>query len=280
MTRENSLLEVNDVRVAFGSKGFRKSPNEVLHGVSLDVREGETMGLVGESGSGKTTIGRAILGLAPVSGGEILFQGKRIDNLSARHRRSLSRDIQVVFQDPYTSLNPAISIGDTLSEPLLAQGYTSRDARRRVGQLLDRVSLPADALERLPREFSGGQRQRVAIARALAISPKLIVCDEAVSALDLTTQRTVLELLLEIQEQTGVSYLFISHDLAVVRYMSHRISVIYRGDIVETGTAREVTDNPQNPYTRKLLLSAPIAQPAEQAARRAAYEREFASTPR
>lgn len=266
------VLDIRDLRVSFPGKGWRAPRVEVLHGVSLDIRPGETVGLVGESGSGKTTIGRAVLGLAPVHSGVVEFLGERIEHASARRRRRLSRDLQVIFQDPFASLNPSIPVGDTLAEPLHAQGVPGHDARRRVLDLLDRVALPADAAQRLPREFSGGQRQRIAIARALAIGPKLIVCDEPVSALDLTTQRTVLDLLLEIQEQTGVAYLFISHDLSVVRYMSHRVNVIHRGVIVESGDAEQVTTAPRHAYTQRLLLSAPVADPAVQRARRAALD--------
>lgn len=187
----------------------------MLHDVSLDIRPGETLGLVGESGSGKTTIGRAVLGLAPVASGTVVFDGERIDQAGRARRRQLSRDIQVIFQDPYTSLNPSRTVGDTLAEPLLGHGAGAKEARLRVSDLLARVRLPADAAARLPREFSGGQRQRVAIARALAPRPRLIICDEPVSALDLTTQRTVLDLLLEIQDETDVAYLFVTHDLSV-----------------------------------------------------------------
>jgi peptide/nickel transport system ATP-binding protein len=271
----NALLTVEDLRVSFPGKGWRAPRVEVLRGVSLDIRPGETLGLVGESGSGKTTIGRAILGLVPVQSGVITFAGERVDHVRARRRRELSRDLQVIFQDPYTSLNPSLTIGDTLAEPLLGQGHSAREANLRVGRLLDRVHLPADAAHRLPREFSGGQRQRVAIARALAIDPRLIVCDEPVSALDLTTQKTVLDLLLEIQEQTGVSYLFVSHDLSVVRFMSHRVAVIHGGEIVETGEAATVTAEPRHPYTRGLLLAAPVADVSAQRARRQAFEREY-----
>lgn len=274
-TQENTgssddLLAVRDLRVSFPGKGWRAPETEVLKGVDLTVRPGETLGLVGESGSGKSTIGRAVLGLAPVRSGSITFDGERIERADARRRRALSRDLQVIFQDPYTSLNPARTIGDTLAEPLIGQGAAAREARGRVGELLDRVHLPADAAGRLPREFSGGQRQRVAIARALALRPRLVICDEPVSALDLTTQRTVLDLLLEIQEETGVSYLFVSHDLSVVRFMSHRVAVIHRGEIVETGDAATVTSEPGHSYTRTLLLSSPVADVAEQRRRREA----------
>lgn len=276
-TQENTgswddLLAVRDLRVSFPGKGWRAPETEVLKGVDLTIRPGETLGLVGESGSGKSTIGRAVLGLAPVRSGSITFDGERIERADARRRRALSRDLQVIFQDPYTSLNPARTIGDTLAEPLIGQGAAAREARGRVGELLDRVHLPADAAERLPREFSGGQRQRVAIARALALRPRLVICDEPVSALDLTTQRTVLDLLLEIQEETGVSYLFVSHDLSVVRFMSHRVAVIHRGEIVETGDAATVTSEPVHSYTRTLLLSSPVADVAEQRRRREAAE--------
>lgn len=175
----------------------------------------------------------------------------------------------MVFQDPYSSLNPAMRIGETLAEPLRVQGVDGAAARRRIAELLERVGLPQEAVGRLPREFSGGQRQRVPIARALALSPKLIVCDEAVSALDLTTQARVLDLLLEIQRDTGVAYLFISHDLDVVRHVSHDVAVVKDGRIVESGPAREVTSDPEHPHTQRLLLASPVADPDEQEQRRA-----------
>lgn len=265
---DRPLLEIDRLAVDYHAKGWRGSVNRVLKGVSLDVRRGETVGLVGESGSGKTTLGRAVLGLVPVAEGEIRFDGRVISTLSRRQRRSLSAEIQVVFQDPYTSLNPALTIEDILAEPLMASDVGARDARERVRSLLDAVHLPADAGQRLPREFSGGQRQRVAIARALSREPRLIVCDEPVSALDLSTQARVLDLFIEIQERTGVAYLFVSHDLAVVRHISHRVAVMYRGELVETGDADHVTSDPDHPYTRRLLLASPVPDPAAQATRR------------
>jgi peptide/nickel transport system ATP-binding protein len=177
--------------------------------------------------------------------------------------------MQVVFQDPYTSLNPSMTIGDILAEPLTVQGKTGPDARKRVREVLDEVGLPHDTIGRLPREFSGGQRQRVAIARALALSPKLIVCDEPVSALDLSTQAKVLDLFLQIQKDTGVSYLFVSHDLDVVRHISHRVAVMYHGEIVEQGDAAQVTGAPEHPYTQRLLLASPVPDPDRQEQRRA-----------
>ncbi|WP_167306140.1 ATP-binding cassette domain-containing protein [Rathayibacter festucae] len=263
-----SLLEIRDLRVAFPGRGFRAKPVEVLHGIDLDVAAGETVGLVGESGSGKTTIGRAVLGLVRPSAGTIRFDGQEIGGLRGAARRAIADQIQVVFQDPYTSLNPSMTIGEILAEPLVVQGSSPKDARARVRTLLDQVQLPSDALERLPREFSGGQRQRVAIARALAPGPRLIVCDEPVSALDLSTQARVMELFVEIQRATGVAYLFVSHDLSVIRHISHRVAVLYRGDLVETGDAPTVTLTPSHPYTRRLLLAAPVADPRRQSARR------------
>jgi len=259
------LLEVKDLVVRFGA-GRRTS--EVIHGVSFDLEAGSTLSLVGESGSGKTTIGRAILGLAPVSEGQIRFRGEVISNISRSRRRSVASDIQVVFQDPYSSLNPSMTVESILVEPLLAAGVP--DARLRVRELLEAVRMPAGAGGRYPREFSGGQRQRIAIARALALKPAVIICDEPTSALDVTTQATVLALLKEIQQQTGVAYLFISHDLGVVNEMSDRIAVLRQGEIVELGDATQVATAPAHPYTRRLQMAAPIADPKRQRERRAA----------
>ncbi|WP_457949827.1 ATP-binding cassette domain-containing protein [Pseudarthrobacter sp. alpha12b] len=269
----NTLLEVEDLVVAYPTKRLRTAPFRALNGVSIDIKPGETVGLVGESGSGKTTLGRAVLGLAPVTEGSIRYSGRDISNLHKRDRRKLSSEIQVVFQDPYSSLNPSLTIEQILAEPLTAAGVQAAAAKGRVRELLDRVGLPADAQSRLPREFSGGQRQRIAIARALALDPKLIVCDEPVSALDLSTQARVLDLFIEIQELTGVAYLFISHDLAVVRHISHRVAVMYRGEIVETGEGDQVTARPKHPYTQRLFLAAPVPDPDKQAERRKARRR-------
>jgi len=263
-----SLLSVTDLRLSYPSRGFRAKRPEVLRSVSIDIAPGETLGLVGESGSGKTTLGRAILGLAKPTGGTIVFNDQDITHLSPRERRAIARDVQVVFQDPFTSLNPVLQIGDILSEPIIAQGTSRSDAQKSVGDLLDQVNLPANAAARYPREFSGGQRQRIAIARALALRPKLIVCDEPVSALDLTTQARVLDLLIDIQRQTGVAYLFITHDLSVVRHISHNVAVMFKGELVETGTAAQITEAPEHDYTKSLLLSAPIADPDRQRERR------------
>ncbi|WP_269938652.1 ABC transporter ATP-binding protein [Arthrobacter sp. HY1533] len=267
----SAILQIRDLHVSFPVRGFRKEPIRVIRGVSLDIAPGETVGLVGESGSGKTTIGRAVLGLAPVTSGSITFQGKDLGQMSPRERRRSAKDIQAVFQDPYSSLNPAMTIEDILSEPL--QGVDRRQGREKVRSLLESVNLPGNAGQRLAREFSGGQRQRIAIARALALSPKLIICDEPTSALDLSTQARVLDLFLEIQERTGVAYLFITHDLAVVRRMSHRIAVLFHGAVAEIGTARQISEQPEHPYTQRLLMAAPVANPLEQERRRAERRR-------
>ena len=258
------ILSVDNLEVRFGKRGSEKT---VIHGVSFDLHAGETLSLVGESGSGKTTIGRAILGLAPVNAGRIAFRGSTISNISRTERRKVARDIQVVFQDPYSSLNPSMRIEDILIEPMAAVGMQNN--RARVRELLDSVGLPSDTAERYPREFSGGQRQRIAIARALALEPAVIVCDEPTSALDVTTQARVLALFKEIQAATGVAYLFISHDLGVVNHISDRIAVLYQGCIVEIGEAHQVSTAPRDDYTRKLQMAAPVADPVLQKQRRA-----------
>ncbi len=263
-----NLLTCSNVVVEYPGKGFRAKPFRALHKVSIEIAAGETLGLVGESGSGKTTLGRGILGLAPVTEGSIIFLGKEITAASRKDRRELSKDMQVVFQDPYTSLNPSLEVGQILAEPLEIQGMEASAAKKRIAELLDQVGLPSDAINRLPREFSGGQRQRVAIARSLALQPKLIVCDEPVSALDLTTQARILDLFLQIQKDTGVAYLFVSHDLDVVRHISHRVAVMYQGEIVEQGLASQVTVTPNHPYTQRLLMASPVPDPDRQEKRR------------
>ena len=257
------ILSVRDLVVTFPG---RHGGTTVIHGVSFDLFAGETLSLVGESGSGKTTIGRAILGLAPVTSGTITLRGQTISNVPRQERRRLAREIQVVFQDPYSSLNPSMRVEDIIVEPMAAAGATG--GRARVRELLDAVGLPKDAGSRYPREFSGGQRQRVAIARALALEPKVIICDEPTSALDVTTQANALSLLSELQERTGVAYLFISHDLGVVNSISDRIAVLLAGQIVEIGPAKQVAFSPHHEYTRRLQMAAPVADPKKQRARR------------
>jgi ABC-type glutathione transport system ATPase component len=255
VTTENKqrLLDVDNLVVEYPGRGFRGKPFRALKGVSLDIQHGETVGLVGESGSGKTTIGRAVLGLAPVTEGAIRFNGRDISHLSRSERRALSSDLNVVFQDPYTSLNPAMTIEQILTEPLTVRKVAKKEATQRVRGLLEQVHLPANAAHRLPREFSGGQRQRVAIARALAPEPTLIVCDEPVSALDVSVQAQVLNLLKRLQADLGLSYLFIAHDLNVVRYMSDEVCVMNRGEIVERGDGDALFADPRHPYTQALV---------------------------
>jgi oligopeptide/dipeptide ABC transporter ATP-binding protein len=262
------LLEVHGLTVEF-SLGRGRPPLRAVDGVSLSVAEQETVGLVGESGSGKTTIGRAILGLTPIQSGSVRFDGNEVSEAGYRERQRLSAELQVVFQDPYSSLNPTRTIGQTLGETLRVQGKKSRaDVTEQVRWMLERVGLPADAANRYPANFSGGQRQRIAIARALMVQPRLIICDEPVSALDLSVQAQVLNLLRELQNEFRLGYLFIAHDLAVVRHLSHRIIVLYRGRIMEEGSAAVVYNNPRHPYTQALLAAAPVADPELQAQRR------------
>lgn len=260
------LLSVENLTVEYGPKnaGFK-----ALNNVSVRITEHECMGIVGESGSGKSTLGRAILGLAPITEGRILFDGQDITFLKGKARRDLAKSVQVVFQDPYGSLNPGMTIGDILAEPLTVAGETRQSARQKVADLVDRVHLPANSIDRYPNEFSGGQRQRIAIARALVRKPRLIICDEPTSALDLRTQAAVIDLFIELQRETGVAYMFISHDLGVVRRICHNVGVMKSGQLVEQGDADKVTRTPDHPYSRKLLLASPIANPQEQKKRRA-----------
>ncbi|MDQ1135268.1 ABC-type glutathione transport system ATPase component [Microbacterium sp. SORGH_AS 1204] len=267
----DGTLRVKDLRVTYRKRGLFTPAYTAIDGVSFELKPGRTLGLVGESGSGKSTIGRAILGLTRVAGGHISYDGRDITHLPLARRREVSTQIQVVFQDPYSSLNPSLTVGDILTEPLLAlRRMTRAEADGIVRGLLDRVSLPGNAVDRYPREFSGGQRQRIAIARALAVSPRLVVCDEPTSALDLTTQAQVLDLMAELQRDLGVSYLFISHDLAVVRQVSHEVAVLNKGRIVEFGPTRTVTETPADDYTRLLLAAAPVPDPRLQQERRLA----------
>ena len=268
---QQALLQVKDLRVTFPQG--RGKVFQALKGISLDIQPGETVGLVGESGSGKTTVGRVILGLIEATSGDVWFDGENITHASRERRRPLGRDIQVVFQDPYGSLNPARTIGDTLAEPLMNDKSLSRnDISERVAEVLQQVGMPADTASRYPGMFSGGQRQRIAIARAVIAKPRLIVCDEPVSALDLSVQAQVLNLLKSLQQSMGLAMLFISHDLTVVRHVSHRTVVLYRGDIVEQGDAGQVHERPEHPYTRALLAASPVPDPLIQRERRAQFD--------
>ncbi|HST38068.1 MAG TPA: ABC transporter ATP-binding protein [Conexibacter sp.] len=270
------LLEVEGLSVAYRRRG---AVVRALDDVSFDVGAGETVGLVGESGSGKSTAGRAILGLTPVSAGTIRFDGRDVTELPFAARRELYRDMQMVFQDPYSSLNPSRTIGQTLAEPLRAFGLRDRaQLRARVREMLERVDLPPEAQARHPREFSGGQRQRIAIARALMLEPRLVICDEAVSALDLSIQAQVLNLLRELQGDSGLSYLFISHDLEVVRHLCDRIVVLYRGQVMESGEGARVSSDPAHPYTFALQQAAPVPDPRLQRSRRRARAAQAATS--
>jgi peptide/nickel transport system ATP-binding protein len=268
---QQALLQVKDLRVNFPQG--RGKVFQALKGISLNIQPGETVGLVGESGSGKTTVGRVILGLTEATSGDVWFEGENITHASRERRRALGRDIQVVFQDPYGSLNPARTIGDTLAEPLMNdKSLTGKDISERVAEVLQQVGMPTDTASRYPGMFSGGQRQRIAIARAVIAKPRLIVCDEPVSALDLSVQAQVLNLLKSLQQSMGLAMLFISHDLTVVRHVSQRTVVLYRGDIVEQGEAGQVHDHPEHPYTRALLAAAPVPDPLIQRERRAQFD--------
>jgi ABC-type oligopeptide transport system ATPase subunit len=262
-----ALLEVSALTVRY-PRGRGQAPLVALSGVDLSVAAGETVSVVGESGSGKSTLGRAVLGTLTPAAGRIVFDGEDITHASPGRRRALTADISVIFQDPHGSLNPVRTIAQTLEEPLLAHRSLSRGQRRaQVGDALERVGLDAAAAARYPAQFSGGQLQRIAIARALMLSPRLLICDEAVSALDLSIQAQILNLLRRLQQELGVSYLFISHDIAVVRHISSRIAVLYRGQLIETGTVSEVCDRPRHPYTQALLAAVPLPDPGEQRAR-------------
>ncbi|NUO45038.1 MAG: ABC transporter ATP-binding protein [Streptomyces sp.] len=271
------LLRVRGLDVTYRRSRLRGGDVNAVRGVNLTVGRGETVGLVGESGSGKSTIGSAVLGLAPVTGGSVQFDGADITHSTRTDRRLLARRMQVVFQDPYGSMNPAHTVGDTLAEALRYNlGLPADEIRERILRALDDVGLPPGAAHRYPAAFSGGQRQRIAIARALVMEPDFVVCDEAVSALDLSVQAQVLNLLARLKRTRGLSYLFISHDLTVVRYLSDTIVVLYAGQVVERGPAAQVADHPVHPYTRALLAAAPVPDPVVQRRRQA--ERRLAAT--
>jgi oligopeptide/dipeptide ABC transporter ATP-binding protein len=261
------LVELDDLRMWFPIKQGVLLDRHVgdvkaVDGVSLTIERGETLGLVGESGCGKSTVGRAMLRLYEPTGGRVLFEGVDVTHMSDAELRPLRRRMQMVFQDPFASLNPRHSVGRTIGEPLRVHGISKgSEAETRVREILEVVGLPPDAANRYPHEFSGGQRQRIGLARALALNPSLVVCDEPVSALDVSIQAQIVNLLEELQAEFGLTYLFIAHDLAVVRHISNRIAVMYLGKIVEVAPADDLYDNPLHPYTLTLLSAIPIPDP-------------------
>jgi oligopeptide transport system ATP-binding protein len=273
------LLRVNGLEKHFPvRKGiiFERTVGHVraVDGVSFEIAPGETLGLVGESGSGKSTTGYCILQLLRPTGGSVRFLGHELTTAGRREIRKLRRELQIVFQDPYSSLDPRMTVGNIVAEPLQVHGVGTRRSRRnRVRHLLDVVGFNPKFTNRYPHEFSGGQRQRIGIARALALGPKLIVCDEPVSALDVSIQAQILNLLKDLQHEFGLTYLFIAHDLAVVRAMSDRIGVMRQGKIVEEGRANDVYEQPRHPYTKQLLAAVPVPDPRRMQERKAERRR-------
>jgi oligopeptide transport system ATP-binding protein len=263
------LLEVTDLVKHFPIKRGILIDREVdqvraVDGISFTVERGKTLGLVGESGSGKSTACRAVLQLIKPTSGSIKFEGREIAGLGARQMRPLRREMQMIFQDPYASLNPRKRVGQIVGDPLKRQGVASgSELRKQVQELLERVGLSSEHYNRFPHEFSGGQRQRIGIARALSLKPKLVICDEPVSALDVSIQAQIVNLLDDLQDEFGLAYLFVAHDIGVVRHISDRIAVMNEGKIVEQGSADEVCEQPQDDYTKKLLAAVPIPDPRE-----------------
>jgi len=266
MANNDHLVEVEDLTMYFpvtaGVMQRRVADVKAVDGVSFFIREGETLGLVGESGCGKTTTGRCILQLYKITGGKVFFKGKDLSKVSHREMRSMRRNMQLIFQDPYASLDPRMTAGDIIGEPLLVHNLVKgKEYIEQIAELFRMVELEPYMAERYPHEFSGGQRQRVGIARALAVRPNLIICDEPVSALDVSVQAQVTQLLMRLREELDLTYLFIAHDLSVVRYISDRVAVMYLGKIMEITSSDELYDNPLNPYTQALLSAVPIPDP-------------------
>ena len=268
-TEGDSLIEVRDLIKEFPIKGsylVRRQLGAVhaVDGVTFDVRRGETFGIVGESGCGKSTTARLLLRLLEPTSGSVRFDGREIATLKAGEIKPLRREMQMIFQDPYASLNPRKRVGQIVGDPLKRQGVASgSELRRQVQELLERVGLSSEHYNRFPHEFSGGQRQRIGIARAVSLKPKLVICDEPVSALDVSIQAQIVNLLDDLQDEFGLAYLFVAHDIGVVRHISDRIAVMNEGKIVEQGSADQVCESPQDEYTKKLLAAVPIPDPRE-----------------
>ncbi|WP_172122177.1 ABC transporter ATP-binding protein [Devosia sp. 919] len=281
------VLRVNQLQTRFdvrsGILNRVKARVHAVEGISFDLRQGETLSIVGESGCGKSTTGRSFMGLAPVVGGTVTIDGQQVagvggDGRLTRHTTSTRPKIQFIFQDPFAALNPRQRVGDAIVEPFLEQGLgVAADTPELIRNLLDKVGLPQDAADRFPHEFSGGQRQRICIARALSVSPKILVADEVVSALDVSIKTQVINLLLKLQEETGISLIFISHDMAVVERVSHRVAVMYMGEIVEIGPRQQIFNDPRHPYTQALIAAVPIADPASRTVLRPVAARELTS---
>jgi oligopeptide transport system ATP-binding protein len=273
MAIEENILEVKELKKYFPVKKgiFRKTVGNVkaVDGVNFNIKKGETLGLVGESGCGKSTTGRTIIRLIESTSGDVWFEGKNVLSLNKKEMRSMRKEMQIIFQDPYASLNPRMTVADIVGEPLDIHNLVKnrKERNEKVKEILNNVGLMPEYMNRYPHEFSGGQRQRIGIARALAVNPKLIIADEPVSALDVSIQAQVINLMQELQEEYGLTYLFIAHDLSVVKHISDRVAVMYLGKIVEITGKKELYDNPLHPYTQSLLSAIPIPDPTHKAER-------------